>query len=46
MVASLALARRSLVQLMLPPYNRLLVADTQPQVAASRRGLRAGQRQR
>jgi hypothetical protein len=26
--------------------NRLLVADTQPKVAASRRGLRAVQRQR
>jgi hypothetical protein len=27
-------------------FNTLLVTDTQPQVAASRRGLRAGQRQR
>jgi hypothetical protein len=26
--------------------NRLLVADTQPQIAAMRRGLRAVQRQR
>lgn len=30
----------------MPNLNRLLVADTQHQIAASRRVLRAGQRQR
>jgi hypothetical protein len=41
-----SVARASLALASTASDNRLLGSDTQPQVAASRRGLRAGQRQR